>query len=244
MHQILLLLFAHLPFCEGIYIEFQGPFRFALDTGAESSSIDERLAQRLRLSPQYRVEIVSAAASSLAPATRTSLRAGTQDLPDTEAILLPLSDGDGILGQSALRRLDYRIDNQSLRVELNAVPGPHAVAIPLRYVDNRIAIPAQIGSETFTLLLDSGSNALLLPHAPAQFRSLGRARATTHNGQKQLEYGSVSRLRIAGLRFQDVPLALADLPYGLLPASFFGAVTVSNSQGLLFLEPKPALHAK
>lgn len=236
MHQFLLLIFAHLPLVDGVYIGTDGPFRFAFDTGAESTSIDARLAQTLKLAPQYRVEVVTATASSLAPALRANFRTGAGSLPDTEAILLPLSGLDGILGQSALRRMDYQIDNRAGRVLFNASPGARALALPLVYVANRIAVKAQIGDRQFLLILDSGSNAVLLPTQPLGFRGEGFARILSHNGSASVPYGRLEKLQIGNFTLKNSLAAIAEVPNGLLPTALFRKITVSNSTGMLYLE--------
>ncbi len=237
MHQFLLLLiFAHLPFVDGVYVNNQGPFRFAFDTGAESTSIDAALAQSIGLTPQYRVEVVTAAASSLAPALRAQIRAGQRTTPDSEAILLPLDGQPGILGQSTLRHLDYQIDSATNQVHFHPTPPPNALALPLRYQGHRIVVTVRTGGQDFDLILDSGSNAILLPTAPKSFRAQGTAALQTHNGTGSLPYGQLRALQIATLNLKDTPAAIHPNHSGLLPTSLFRKITVSNSTGTLYLE--------
>lgn len=236
MHQLLLLIFAHLPIVDGVYIGPHGPFRFAFDTGAESTSIDAQLAQKLNLTPQYRVELVTAAASSLAPALRAELRTSAGKLPDTEAILLPLERQAGILGQSALRRLDYQIDSVESCVRFSVSPGHGAIAMPLVYIQNRIAVPIRFGDKLEVLILDSGSNTLMLPMRFAGFQQHGFAQIQTHNGSGQVPYGKIEKMEAGRFTFKDTPAAIVALPYGLLPTSLFRRITVSNSSGTIYLE--------
>jgi predicted aspartyl protease len=236
MHQLLLLIFAHLPFVEGVYVNNQGPFRFAFDTGAESTSIDAALARSIGLTPQYRVEVVTAAASSLAPALRTQIRAGQTTAPDSEAILLPLNGQPGILGQSTLRHLDYQIDTATNQVHLGATPQPNALALPLRYQGHRIVVTIRSGGQDFDLVLDSGTNAILLPTSPKSFRAQGTAALQTHNGTGSLPYGQLGHLQVASLHLKNAPAAIHPNHPGLLPTSLFRKITVSNSTGTLYLE--------
>jgi predicted aspartyl protease len=236
MHQLLLLIFAHLPFVDGVYIGNRGPFRFAFDTGAESTSIDVALAQSIGLTPQYRVEVVTAAASSLAPALRTQIRAGQNAAPDSEAILLPLAGPSGILGQSTLRHLDYQIDTASNQVHLNPTPPRGALVIPLRYQGHRIAVNVRTGGQDFDLILDSGSNAILLPTKPKSFHVLGAASLQTHNGSGSIPYGQLRHLQVASLGIADALAAVQPGHPGLLPTSLFRKITVFNSTGTLYLE--------
>jgi predicted aspartyl protease len=234
-------MFAHLPIVDGVYIGPHGPFRFAFDTGAESTSIDAQLAQKLKLTPQYRVEVVTAAASSLAPALRAPLRAGKVEMPDTEALLIPLSGEDGVLGQSALRHLDYQIDNEAKRVRFHASPGQgapqeSAIAIPLQYVGGRIALPVRIGGKVWELVLDSGTNAMVLPEAVSSFRPSGVARMRTHNGSAEVPYGFIPKIEVGGLSWKNTAVAIVGVASGLIPTQFFRRITVVNSAGMLYLE--------
>ncbi len=236
MHPLLLLIFAHLPFVDGVYIGPHGPFRFAFDTGAESTTIDAQLAQKLKLWPQYRVELVTATTSSLAPALRAPLRAGMANLPDSEAILIPLSGPDGILGQSTLRHLDYQIDNAAKSVRLQVAPGPDAIAIPLQYSGARIVLPVSIADRTVPLVLDSGTNAIVLSSPVPSFRKCGIAKLKTHNGASSVPYGQIAKLIVGGLQLKNTPAAIATVQSGLLPTSLFRRITVLNTKGMLYLE--------
>lgn len=236
MYPLILLIFAHLPIVDGVYIGPHGPFRFAFDTGAESTSIDVQLAQKLNLTPQYRVEVVTAAASSLAPALRAPLRAGAVEMPDTEALLIPLSGEDGVLGQSALRRLDYQLDNEAKRVRFQGAPSAAAIAIPLRYVGGRIALPVRIGEKVWELVLDSGTNAMVLPEAVAQFRLSGVAQMRTHNGSAEVPYGLIPKIEVGGLSLKNTAAAIAEVEIGLMPTGIFRRITVLNSTGMIYLE--------
>lgn len=221
---------------DGVYIGSHGPFRFAFDTGAESTTIDAQLAQKLNLVPQYRVELVTATASSLAPALRAPLRAEGIVMPDTEALLIPLAGQDGIFGQSALRHHDYQIDNELKRVRFHAAPSAKAIAIPLTYAGTRIALPVRIGGRVWDLILDSGANAIVLPEANPLFRPNGEAQLQTHNGATTVPYGRITRLSVGGLTMQDAPAAVVKVEAGLFPAALFRRITVSNSKGMLYLE--------
>jgi len=236
MYSLLLLLFAHLPIVDGVYIGSQGPYRFAFDTGAESTSIDVKLAEKLKLTPQYRVEVVTAAASSLAPALRANLRTSAHYLPNTEAILLPLIGTDGILGQSALRRIDYQIDNRAARINFGATAGAGAVALSLVYIENRIAVSVLVKKQEFVFILDSGSNAILLPAEAEGFHPESSATIETLNGSANVPFGRLDKLKIDRFTFKGLPAAIVPLSNGLLPTSLFRKITVSNSTGMLYLE--------
>ena len=47
------------PVFADVSIGKQGPYRFLVDTGAQTSLIDPKLAAELRLKPEFRVEVVT-----------------------------------------------------------------------------------------------------------------------------------------------------------------------------------------
>jgi predicted aspartyl protease len=65
----------------------EGPFRFLVDTGSETNLIDPSLAARLKLQPEFRVEVVTQNTRRLLPALRVNtLRIGRKELPETEMV--------------------------------------------------------------------------------------------------------------------------------------------------------------
>ena len=58
------------PVVDGVYVNGHGPFRFLLDTGAQSSQLDVRLAREIGLVAAYRVELVSAGGVRKVPGVR------------------------------------------------------------------------------------------------------------------------------------------------------------------------------
>ena len=61
-----------------VHVGVRGPFRFLVDTGAQSTLIQSELALELGLKPQFRVELVTLNGTSLTPGARLrGLVAGT-----------------------------------------------------------------------------------------------------------------------------------------------------------------------
>jgi predicted aspartyl protease len=94
-----------------VRINGRGPFPFAVDTGASSSLIDARLAQKLRLPDEGTTGLLSGVAGS-AHGTRTTLRdwsIGGVRLPSGPIASLRLTGPDGkgpagLLGSDVLSR--------------------------------------------------------------------------------------------------------------------------------------------
>ncbi len=102
------------PVFAEVFIGGQGPFRFLVDTGSQTSLIDRRLAERLGLKAQFRVNVVTPLGTSLLPGTRAAdLRIGTTALPAVELVFQNLAEArrlypvvgpaiNGLLGIHAL----------------------------------------------------------------------------------------------------------------------------------------------
>lgn len=241
MPVFLLLFFAHMPFVDNVFVRGQGPYRFAVDTGGQSSIIDTRLARSLGLTPEFRVELVTQAGNSLAPGSATTLTVGGQELTKVETLFLELKDQAGILGQSALRHLDYTIDVGRNEVILESLPESmeRAQVFPLRYSLDHILLPAEIGGRTYDLALDSGSNALLVPASASGFRPLEQATLISHTGSAVVRTGHLRCLKIGRFQFRNVAAALlpgvAQAADGLIPARFFHKIHISNRTGKIYL---------
>ncbi len=242
MCPLFLLLFAQMPMADDIYIAARGPYRFAVDTGAESSIVDARLAAKLNLRPRYRVEMVTPAGTQLTPAVQEAMQVGRRDLRAAEALVLPLENWDGVLGQSALRQLDYTIDTERGRVFFGEMPSGEGKSweVPLRYLGTRIAVEVEAGEETLSFVLDSGAGAILLVKRIGGFRTTGMATMQTHSGRREVEYGEIERLRLGGKHWKRVAAGLAGAGVieadGLMPTRLFRRITVMNSKGTLRLE--------
>ncbi|GAB4357508.1 MAG: hypothetical protein OHK0021_01800 [Bryobacter sp.] len=241
MPVFLLLFFAYMPFVDNVFVRGQGPYRFAVDTGGQSSIIHTRLARSLGLTPEFRVELVTQAGNSLAPGSATTLAVGGHELAKVETLFLELEDQVGILGQSALRHLDYTIDVGRNRVVLESHPEgmEKAEVFPLRYSFDHILLPVEIGGRTYQLALDSGSNVLLVPGSVPGFRALEQATLLSHTGSTKVRTGHLRCLKIGRFQFRNIAAALlpgaAQAVDGLIPAQFFHKIHISNRTGKIYL---------
>src|SRR6476646_11676892 len=82
-----------LPIFADVSIGTEGPYRFLVDTGSQTSLIDPELAARLDLKPQFRVEIVTQNSTHLSPGLKVnSLRIGEKRLGPTELVFQDLRE--------------------------------------------------------------------------------------------------------------------------------------------------------
>lgn len=229
------------PVAGGIYVNGSGPYRFLIDTGAQTNQLYAPLAGAIGLSPTYRVELESVSGTVLVPGLRGAMISlGPATAADQEILLTgldavqALSPGiHGVLGQEFLSRFDYLLDFAGGRLSFAALEPENGLHLGLQLVHGRPAIPTDLG----TLILDSGAATAVLyrnRHAPAA------AALRTAAGSVAASAPRSTTLRIAGRRLLVNAVSVA-LPgraeSGLLPAAAFRRVYVSNSRKLVVLDP-------
>jgi hypothetical protein len=238
------------PVYVNVSIGAYGPYRFLLDTGAQTNLIDARLAEELRLEPQFRVEIVTQNSSRLWPGLRiSSLRAGSTALPEVELVFHDLAEARrtdpsirGLLGLSALAGLNFAISPSSHRLELSPDPPPGEV-IPFYQAEGRIAVKARMGRETLTLIVDSGASHLVLfrlPEAMAETPPIESVFTTLDGARSAVPTCWTAEMSFsAGLRIGTLPAAIVNRKDtsvdGLLPAAIFRKIYVDQRRGELVL---------
>ncbi|MGC4052713.1 MAG: retropepsin-like aspartic protease [Paludibaculum sp.] len=201
-----------------VRINGEGPFRFAVDTGAGSTLITTRLAAALRLKPDYRVELVTTSGSRLVPATaRTLVSVPGAQAPNVEVLWCDwaLPEGvDGILGQSFLAGQSYRIDTRAGLVTFGESSTPRLNSLPVEWIDGRMAVRAKApGGRTLRLIVDSGASDIVLwPKRPIPMTEVGLALASSHTGNSPARLARIAWLQIGFVRLNQ-PTA------GVLPGS-------------------------
>jgi len=238
------------PIFADVSIGERGPYRFLVDTGAQSSSIDEKLARKLSLKPQFRVEVLTLNGSHLVPGMKTrGLKLGDRALPEIELLIQDLAEArkvdasiQGVLGINALAGSDFTLSPPTSRLE-NTEARPSGEVVPFTSLDGCIAIKARMGSEALTLILDSGANHIVFFHKPAAMASTPPVSATvsTMEGARRVvptvwtaELTITDRLRIRTLPAGIVDAAGMQAD-GLLPVSVFKKIYVDQTRHELVL---------
>jgi hypothetical protein len=149
-------------------------------------------------------------------------------------------DLHGILGQEFLAHFDYTLDFHDRRLTFGSAPvaGAH---MPVRLVDGRMALSTSLGE----LVLDSGTDSLILFRSsahPATRKLLAASGKTTKVSMERM-----SELRIGGRAYHlakaAVELQSGAHEAGLLPASLFRALFISNSEGYVVVDPGQTAHS-
>lgn len=243
------------PVYTDVYIGSKGPYRFLVDTGAQTSLIDPKLAAELKLKPQYRIPILTQHTSRMLPATKTSdLRIGEIKLTKSELVFHDLDHVRrlgvpvrGLLGMNALSGHSFTITPASGRLELDPAR-PDGVAVSYYVVEGRITLKARMGSEDLFLALDSGGSNVVLFRTPtamanskpvqAVFNTLEGARSvvpTTWTAPMSFSDGVVVRTLPAAVVKRE-----GSHVDGLLPASAFRSIYIDPARGEAVLPVTPA----
>lgn len=237
-------------------------FDFVLDTGTDTTVIDQAIASRMSFVPEDRIEVVSLSGShsvsrgsiptlSVGPSRVNNVQVLLQELPELHRLDSHIA---GILGQNFLSHFNYILDyrRQVVRFESanevrDTIDGEH-VAIESR--DHRMVIASAAqsrASANLRLVLDSGADSLVLLHGASQTLNLPRQSPTVQlvpGGQVEMQAGRVSVLTVGSEKLHQVTAILPDadpgvpMGDGLLPTILFRTLYVNNHDGFVVFNPR------
>jgi len=229
------------PVVDGVFLNGQGPYRFLLDTGGQTNQMDSSLARKLGLAGSFERSVDTPAGSSEVPGTTLEkislgpVEAVNQEflISSTAAFHAVSPDIRGILGEEFLAKFDYTLDFKHHRVTFGDVP-PSGAQVKFRRVDDCMAVLTDQGE----LMIDSGADMLMLfRESPTAATSVSR----TSNAIMPVAMLRAPALYIGGKPYHPGNMVLhpmADAPVaGLLPATLFHAIFVSNSGGYVVFDP-------
>ncbi|MBK5291717.1 MAG: aspartyl protease family protein [Acidobacteriia bacterium] len=240
----------------GVSIAGHGPYRFLIDTGAESSVISPMLAESLKLAPVYTVEVQSTVGTRLAPAYRLTavsasgistsgpcadaIEALSYPLTAVEKAVGPL---DGILGQNFFHKFNFILDLQRRTLWMD--PAGRVVGDRVAFTNSagRLQIPVSLpsGNAVRNLILDSGASHLVL-FAPVKLDLPREAFLDTSSGSQKVTMGRLALLKIGGQSWKRLPAASLPRPLthtsdGLLPIHLFRSVYFNHTGGYVIFNP-------
>ena len=220
----------------GVYLNHRGPFRMLIDTGSVSSSLPQDVARRVGLTPTYAVEQVTAAGTNLVGATLLDeVTTGPVTRHGVEVLILAgnVHGLDGVLGQSWLAQSDYLLDYCGRRLIFDPPPPVGGLRLALRISEGRPAVAARVGGRDMELVLDSGTENLVL-FGPSPVTS--NVTMFTTNGAVAVRTGRVAvALSEEPARTMRSVYVSGTARPGLLPLAAFSAVYVSNRDRLVVL---------
>ncbi|MDX1981347.1 MAG: retroviral-like aspartic protease family protein [Bryobacteraceae bacterium] len=233
---------------DGVRINDKGPFRFLIDTGAQSTVIDPAVAGQLALRPSYRVEVVSVNGSMLAPAAEvTSVSVDGVTAKDVEVLWYGLAQVrsaiagvDGVLGQNFLSLTPHLLDFRKRTVRLGGAEMA-GERVPIEFVDGRPVVTV----DGLRLALDSGAHNTMLFREVGCWRGDGTvAVITTSTGASQARVGRIKQLRVGSVALRDVPAGLMAANAGIdgiLALNVFEAVYINPAGGYAVFTGNSAL---
>jgi Aspartyl protease len=229
------------PVVDGVYLNGQGPFRFLVDTGAQTNQVEASIARKLKLTSTFRTEIATATGNALAPGGRVAVVTLGSATAASQEFLFTSLDGvrtlsstiQGVLGQEFLSHFDYLLDFSARRIVLGALAPEGGSRMDLNLVDGRPAVETDKGR----LVIDSGTDMAILFVDSA--RKPG-GRIVTAVGSTSVSETHDLKFRVGGRSYSTAAAAVprASLQEdGIVPASLFHAIYVGNSGKYMILDP-------
>lgn len=234
----------------GVRVNGAGPYRFVVDSGADTSVVGERLANGLKLPPGRRVILNSITDSQLVDRVLVDeLELGPSKVTGLELPVLRERDlgAEGMLGLDALveQRLMLDFENRLITVDEGRTPAPlydDMIVVTARLRKGQLIL-TQVKADRTKLeaVVDTGSeitignSALrrqLMRHGQGEVSEIEVTGVT--GTVAKLTLMQVKELRIGGIALANVPIAFADIPpfgvFGLAdrPALLIGTDLMEN----------------
>jgi hypothetical protein len=232
-----------IPVVDGVFLNGQGPYRFLLDTGAQTNQVEASLARKIGLVASFQIPMKTVTGSVPVDGGKVDdVTLGSASAPAQLFLFTPL-DGPhalspeikGVLGQNFLARFDYLLDFAGHRLVIGEPAPEGGNRVNFETIHGCPAVQTSEGK----LILDSGANSTILYRSPSSAAEAPTIRTDS---------GTVSASPIAGLRLrigerEYRPASAAAIPQvlpsgdGLLPVSLFHAVFVANSGKFAIFDP-------
>lgn len=217
-----------------VQVNGHGPYRFVVDSGADSSVIGARVAQAQQLPAGRPVTLNGMTGSSVVPRVLVDeLGLGPVGVSDLELPVLQEADlgGDGMLGIDALaeQRLMLDFEKRQISVEDASKPLPRMdgeiVVTARRRRGQLILTQAKANGRQVEAVIDTGTEITIGNSALREFlvRRRGAAMEKVEiigvtGAKSELEIARVAEIRLGSVILRNVPIAFADVP----PFEVFG----------------------
>lgn len=187
---------------------------FLIDTGANPTAVDQRIAKKLELKGQSKelqlldqnllVEAVELPTLQLGPIRAESYRGIIQDLSPVENNLGVRVDA--IVGLDVLAAESFTIDYETKKIIFGTVD-PLPFAVPFHTRPPMLTLELQVGGDAVPLLLDTGANDVLL----FECSLLGHVRNLATLRVKQSSSSSGTAFDVQETWLSEVHLGTAEL---------------------------------
>jgi len=212
----------------GVFVNGRGPFPFAIDTGSDRSVIARSLADQLALPAGRRATMhAMAGVGDIATVRIDRLGIAGREVADVDAPVLADTHlgAQGLLGIDGLS--DQRIEMDFVSNTMTIVPStvveqrePGTIVVTARRRFGQLILAdAEIDGQKVYVIVDSGAqvsigNAALRRRLRTSQASVVQARTVlTDVAGRDLsaEYGTLSQVRIGGVRIDNMPIVYADV---------------------------------
>ncbi|MBS0504248.1 MAG: aspartyl protease family protein [Proteobacteria bacterium] len=225
-----------------VNVNGKGPYRFVVDSGADTTVVGQRIARTLQLPPGTPVLLNGITETKQVDRVLVdSLQLGGTTFSDLHLPVLLERDlgADGMVGIDALveQRLMMDFETRTIKVEDAKVPPPHMdgeiVVVARRRRGQLILTQVTANKKPIDAVIDTGSEITignlalrdqLIRRFPDKFTTIGVTGVT--GATVNLQIARVAELRVGTILLRDVPIAFAEVP----PFAVFG---LSNTPSLL-----------
>lgn len=211
-----------------VYVNGQGPFAFAIDTGADRTVISQGLATRLGLVGDGQAQLHGIAGVDAVPTTRlATLRVGAKQVDNIRAPILP----DNALGAAGLLGIDavagQRVTMDFVDKQMTVRPtafretsdrDPDTITITAkRRFGQLVLVNASVNGQRVYAIIDSGSQVTI--GNPKLRKMLARRETGTEVSTELISvtgrriaanYGMLPRMKIGDVIVGDIPIVYSD----------------------------------
>lgn len=211
-----------------VFVNGQGPFDFAVDTGADRTVISQSLAAKLGLTADRAAQLHGIAGVDVVRTTRLDkLTIGHKEVADIRAPILPDAalGAAGLIGIDALS--DQRVTMDFVGEQMTVRPSdyrapedkdPDVITIVAkRRFGQLVLVNASVNGQRVYAIVDSGSQ-VTIGNPELRKMMVRRAKGTEEStelvsvtGRKiAADYGLLPRMKIGGVILGDIPIVYSD----------------------------------
>ena len=217
-----------------VHVNGRGPYRFVVDSGADTSVVGQHIARDLELPLGTPVILNGVTARNVVDSVKIAeLKVGTSRIPNLELPALRESDvgSDGLIGIDALNQqrlmLDFeahkvRVEDASERVHIS----PGDIVITAKRIQGQLILThVKAGNVALDAVIDTGSE-VTIGNSALREKLIGKHNVKFWNAEVTgvtgvtvpIQMTMIPRLQLGPVTFEYVPIAFADVP----PFEMFG----------------------
>lgn len=217
-----------------VHVNGRGPYRFVVDSGADTSVVGQHIAHDLELPLGTPVILNGVTARNVVDSVKIAeLTIGTSKIPNLELPALRESDvgSDGLIGIDALnkQRLMLDFEERKVRVEDATDPvhfSPGDIVITAKRIQGQLILThVKAGNVALDAVIDTGSE-VTIGNSALREKLLGNHVVKFWNAEVTgvtgvtvpIQMTMIPRLQLGPVTFEYVPIAFADVP----PFEMFG----------------------